>query len=82
MTLDYPKVYCRWAEKQYGLSDVTKVEFEADDDGPISEITPGEGAYVRVVITYGSNSRRVEKKEWWVTDLINSILEVAKETNP
>lgn len=43
---------CRWAEKKYGLHAVEKVDFEFRDDGDWSEVTPGDGPYMAVVVTY------------------------------
>lgn len=73
---------CRWAEETYGLDSVVAVRFDFEDDGDYSELTPGEGPYLNLTITYlgkqGAGPRRHKREEAvYDTSLIREILAFA-----
>jgi hypothetical protein len=75
---------CRWAEQRYALASVVKVDFEFADDGDYSDLTPGEGPYMRVMITYlgkGGEGPQQHRREDAVynTALIREVMEFARD---
>lgn len=81
MTAD--EMLCRWAEKKYGLASVTRVEFTFHDDGDYSELTPGDGPYMRVTVSYlgsqgkGPQTHKRVADTVYDTGLIREILDFA-----
>lgn len=49
------KILCLWAERKYGLINVTRVKLEDNEDWGWSEYTPGEGHTVRVTVYSGDH---------------------------
>jgi hypothetical protein len=77
LTDEFQDVYCRWAGKRYGLPGVTRVDFDLATEGPWSEVTPDEHAYLEVTVTYADGQKIHE--EDWSPDLLNSILATMRE---
>lgn len=82
-------IVCRWAEWKYELpaQSVVKVEFEFEDDGDYSEVTPGDGPYLSVTITFtGSKSptgqRYTQRQTTYDTALIREILAFGVQGGP
>lgn len=75
------EVLCRWAEERYGVTGVTKVDFEiTGDDGYSGCETCGYGASAPSVEVwvYGEDNRLIcSPEEDYAPSLINSIVEVA-----
>ena len=46
-------ILCKWAERRYGLTGVTRVELFDYEDCGWSEYTPGEGHEVRITVFAG-----------------------------
>lgn len=69
---------CRWAEKKYGLHEVTGVEFDMRDDGAWSEYTPSDGPYMEVTIKWRSEKSGAQtytkKDTYYDAALIREIL--------
>lgn len=72
---------CRWAEQKYGYDKVVAVDFDFRDDGDYSELTPGEGPYMQVTITWqGKGDQRYRKVDMaYDAALIREILAFALE---
>jgi hypothetical protein len=73
------EMLCRWAEQTYGIAGVVDVQFEMRDDGDYSELTPGDGPYMEVTITYlgkqGVGPQRHKRRErHYDTALVREIL--------
>ena len=65
---------CRWAEAKYGLSGVTRVQFEPGAHGPYSDVTPDVDPYLRVEVSLADGSFR-EFEEDYATKLIRELVE-------
>lgn len=70
---------CRWAEDQFGHATVVAVDFAFEDDGDYSEVTPGDGPYMSITVTYlgrggGGSRQHTTRHVRYDTALIREIL--------
>lgn len=66
----------RWAERKYGLPNVTKVEFDVINGMEGCPTCGPDPAYLEVTVFYNKSGAKTFE-EYMTTDLINSILEEA-----
>jgi hypothetical protein len=66
----------RWAERKYGLENVTRVDFNVYNGAEGCPTCGPDPAYVEVMVWYGKTQVK-SFEERYTTDLINSIVEEA-----
>lgn len=73
--MDIQTTLCKWAEKQYNLTDVKRVTFDVEQGSSDGCDTCGYGAdpaHIEVSVQTAAGMRYFEEK--YATDLINDIL--------
>lgn len=68
---------CCWAEQKYGLSEVTKVEFEPGAYGPYSDVTPDLDLHMEVIVQHAGGRSNFETL--YTTNLVREVMEFARD---
>lgn len=71
------EMYCRWAEKKYGVASVERVEFVADPGWAGTDVTPGDPPSFTVRITASDGAKAEYVDVEMLPSLIREICEFA-----